>query len=280
MYKDSKWAKEIVSMQESDGKWGWFHTLSRSCSSPLTTEQALRRLSLLGFTKEDACIQKALCYLDSCLMGEKQIPDRREKLHDWDIFVSLMLSTWIRIFTKDNEKANETAKVWAGIITHTFSQGCYDYEKYKQAYVNVWKKAPKGGRLVDFCHFYIVSVLTDCLDEKTQELFLDYIINKQEGIYYIYGGKIAQPPQFQSRQASYYLAAAELLSNYINSGRQLDFIARWLMQNQNISGKWDMGATVYDKVYFPLAISWRKKGDREKDCTARISKLLEKLSAN
>ena len=43
-----------------DGKWGWFHSLSQFYGSPLTTEQAFRRLERLGYTLEDACNQKAV----------------------------------------------------------------------------------------------------------------------------------------------------------------------------------------------------------------------------
>lgn len=50
MHKDTKWAKQIISMQRKDGAWGDFHTLSVSSNSPITTEQALRRLERLGFT--------------------------------------------------------------------------------------------------------------------------------------------------------------------------------------------------------------------------------------
>lgn len=42
-------------------------------------------------------------------------------------------------------------------------------------------------------------------------------------------------------------------------------------------GKWDMGKSVNDKVYFPLSDDWRKKEIREADCTERIEKLLKEL---
>ena len=48
MYKDSKWAKEIISLQDKDGLWGYFHTLSVPKKQPITSEQALRRLQILG----------------------------------------------------------------------------------------------------------------------------------------------------------------------------------------------------------------------------------------
>ena len=66
MHKDTRWAQQIISMQEKDGKWGFFHTPSGSSRRPITTEQALRRLERLGYTIEDICIQKAC---SSCWTG-------------------------------------------------------------------------------------------------------------------------------------------------------------------------------------------------------------------
>ncbi|MGI6537913.1 MAG: hypothetical protein ACOX22_06190 [Caldicoprobacterales bacterium] len=110
-YRNSKWASEIIELQKDDGSWGYFHTLSNpSKRNPITTEQALRRLEILGYTINDKPIIKAVSYMQDCLAGKKSIPDRREKLHDWDIFTALMLSTWIRRFTKNDYNANDIAK--------------------------------------------------------------------------------------------------------------------------------------------------------------------------
>jgi hypothetical protein len=35
-----------------------------------------------------------------CLSGKRQMPDIWGKTHDWEIFTGLMLSAWIRRFTK------------------------------------------------------------------------------------------------------------------------------------------------------------------------------------
>ena len=50
MHKDGKWARNIIALQEDDGKWGCFHSLSKIYNAPITTEQALRRLERLGYT--------------------------------------------------------------------------------------------------------------------------------------------------------------------------------------------------------------------------------------
>ena len=241
MHKDVKWAKQIISLQDSEGKWGSFHTLSQPTAKYITTEQALRRLERLGYTIEDECIQKAVSYMNDCLIGKKSIPDRREKVHDWDIFTSLMLSTWIRRFTKDSPAANKTAKQWADIISGAFLDGIYNHEEYVSAYTDILGLKPKGGRLIDFVSFYPVSLVRDCLDEKTEQ------------------------------------AAVELLSKYVHARHKLNFVIDWLNDNRNEKGKWDMGKMVNDKVYFPLSDDWRKKETREADCTERITNLMVEI---
>lgn len=279
MHKNGKWAKRIMALQESDGKWGCFHTLSQFYGAPITTEQALRRLERLGYTIEDECIQKAVNYMTECLTGKKRIPDPREKIHDWDIFTSLMLSTWIRRFTSNNPYANQVANQWTAIITSAFSGGTYDHQKYTSAYREILGLKPNGGKLIDFVNFYPISLLRDCLDPQTERAVVDYVIHKNDGIYYIYEDCISILPQsFQSKRASRYLAAIELLSAYPHSREYLHFVANWLNNHRNEDGKWDMGKSVNDKLYFPLSDDWRKHKTRESDCTERIGQLLMTLS--
>lgn len=278
MHKGGKWAKQIISLQESDGKWGWFHSLSQFYDAPVTTEQALRRLECLGYTIEDECIQKAVSYMNDCLIGKNSIPDRAEKVHDWNIFTSMILATWIRRFTHDNPHANKVAKQWADVITEAFKGGTYNHEQYVSSYHEILGMKPNGGRLIDFMNFYPISLLRDGLDTQTECAFMDYVLNKDNGIYYIYDKKISVVPQdFESRIASRYLAAIELLTKYKHAKHKLYFVVEWLNDNRNEKGKWDMGKSVNDKMYFPLSDDWRRQETREADCTERIEKLLKEF---
>ena len=280
-YKDSKWAHEIIELQKDDGSWGYFHTLSNpSKRNPITTEQAIRRLQILGYTINDKPVMKAVSYMQDCLAGKKEIPDRREKVHDWDIFTALMLSTWIRRFTKDDYRANEVAAKWAEIISYAFKKGEYDNQLYVEAYKRVLRQPPKGARLLEFTNFYHVSLMADSLEDKTAMHLMDYILQNKSGVYYIYGGKLSILPQeFKSKEASRYIAAIELLARYKNPGcrEKLKFVVEWLNRHKEPDGYWDMGSSVKDGVYFPLSDSWRKKESRIKDCTYRISKLIENI---
>ena len=278
MHTDTKWARKIISLQDDEGKWGYFHSLSQQSNTPMTTEQALRRLKYLGFTIEDNCIQKAVGYMNDCLTHKKEIPDRKEKIQDWEIFSNLMLATWIRLFVDDNVAANRVAQQWAEVITAGFEDGKFDYNKYVAAYEKVIRLPPKGAKILGCTSFYPVSLVTGCLDKKTENAYIEHIINHDDGIYYIYERKIAiLPEEFQSKQASRFLAAIELLSEYEVSRKKLLYVVKWLQHNKNVSGKWDMGSIVNDKIYFPLSDNWRKTETREVDCTERISRILDKL---
>lgn len=146
-------AQKLLSFQLEDGSWGKFHSLGvPTKAEPYTTEQATRRLSILGFTIEDEPIRKAVGYMHRCLTHEVFIRDRREKTHDWDIFTSLMLATWIRRFTKKDELANAVVKAWCDVITSAFQSGGYSQSDYEQAYITAFSKPVKGDRFID-CFF-------------------------------------------------------------------------------------------------------------------------------
>jgi len=280
-YRNSKWASEIIDLQKDDGSWGYFHSLSKPTkNNKITTEQAIRRLEILGYTINDKPVIKAVSYMQDCLTGKKEIPDRREKVHNWDIFTALILSTWIRRFTKDDHNANNVAEKWAEIISRAFEKGSYDHDIYVDTYKKAFQLKPKGGRLLDFANFYHISLLSDSLDDKTASALTDYILQHQSGIYYIYDKQISVLPQtFKSLEASRYISAVEMLAEYKNPGckEKLMFVVEWLNANKEDDGNWDMGASVKDGVKFPLSDSWRKKELRVKDCTYRISKLINKV---
>jgi hypothetical protein len=248
----------------------------------MTTEQALRRLEILGYTIDDKPIKRTVSYMNDCLIGKIKTPDREEKTHNWKIYTELMLSTWIRRFTRENKPANKAALKWRELIDAAFKKGLYDHNEYIAKYENIFetKLNPKAGRLVDFVHFYPVSLLTNLLDREIEARYFKYVVEHDGGMYYIYSGKLnIVPENFQSRNASYYLGAIELLSKYDNPEckKQLQFVVKWLKENMLTKNVWDMGKEAKDGVNFPLSDSWRTDEDRIRDCTYRIGNLLNTL---
>lgn len=282
-FKDGKWARKILEMQNPDGAWGsQFHTLSMPDRRQglITTEQALRRLKILGFTFEDEPIKRAVDCMCACLRGERKIDDYWEKGHDWALFTRMMLSTWVRKFRPEEPLALDFARQWSRVIEKTFSGGEYNAEAYRAAYAEEFRSPIRGGRERDFVDFYHVSLLRGMLSKETESRFLDYVISKPEGIYYIYGGPVLEPPKvFASRETVRYLAALELLLGYSQAAGKLGFAARWLEENQSPDGRWDLGPNAGDGIHLPLSDSWRRRGSRQEDCTRWAGSILEGLRA-
>lgn len=275
-YKNGKWAGEIIGLQKEDGSWGYFHSLAATAAKKqITTEQALRRLSRLGFTKDDEVIKKALNYLNDCLMRNNTIPDRMEKGIDWDIFTNLMLAVGIRNFTHENTIANDIAKKWRLVANSAFEKGKFDQTEYDKAWKDILK--PKNRHIIKLEYYYPVLLLAGEIDTGIEKAYYDYIFGSEKGYYYGHEGSLTNlPEKFQSKQASRFLAAIELFSAHPNNycKEKLQFVAKWLQKNKNDNGKWDMGAEVKDGIYFPLSNSWRTPEARENDCTYRIQNLL------
>ncbi|QQO09933.1 hypothetical protein [Breznakiella homolactica] len=280
-YKNSIWAKRILQLQHDDGSWGYFHTLSNpSPKQPMTTEQALRRLEILGFTYDDKPIRTAVDYLHHCLTGKIQLPDREEKIHNWKIFTDLMLAAWIRRFISNDKTANDIAEKWSEIINAAFKNKVYNNDLYVTTYRNLFGIKPRGDRLVDFVSFYQVSLLTNELNKDLEEAYFDYILEHETGIYYIYNKRLTIfPEKFRSKETGYYIRAIELLAKYDNPElkKKLMFAADWLQENKTEEGKWDLGIKSKDGINFPLSDSWRNENDRIDDCTYRIHSIVNKI---
>lgn len=271
-YRNGKWANQIIFMQHPDGSWGCFHTPRVDSDTPMTTEMALLRLELLGYTAEDECIQRAIAHMET-LLHTGELPEGKEKTSDFEIFVDLIVATRIRRFTDQCESANEIADKWAQVITKAFSSGTYSQTDYDACYTQVFDRKPKGGRLIDFVNVYQLSILPSMLDKQTESLTLDYVLRREDGIYYVYENRLDKAPdEFQSKKASQYLAAIELLTRYGSGKDKLSFAYDWLKTNQRADGTWDMGAAAKDGVYFPLSDRWDKT-TRITDSTHRIAKL-------
>ena len=278
-HKNGKWAKEILDSRNTEGMWGIFHTLSQPVKNkPITTEQAIRRLRILGFTKDDAPIQAVLERMCLCVSGQRKIDNYSEKTHDWPLFEKLMLSAWIRLFEPENEIALNVARQWASIAEKAFSSGQYSKNDDIGAFTLQFGRKPQSGFETGFGMFYHAALLQGVLTPAAESLLLDYYLTRPEGIYYIYEKRLSVLPEaFASKKTSHYLAAIELLSRYRQAPEKLGFVAEWLASNKNEQGQWDLGPTAKDGVYLPLSDSWRKQEDRISDCTERIKNLLQKL---
>lgn len=234
---------------------------------------------MLGLTRADEPVKRALAYMRDCLLGRRQPPDGREKVINWDAFEAHMLAAWIRIFEPDDPLALPVARRWAELITLSFASGGFDADTYACAYRKRIPPLHPREQLIRVPQLYMVHLLKGLLDEATEKRFVDYLIRHEQGIYYVYGQRInVCPAEFASKKTSAYLAALETLAGYTCAAEKLRFAVDWIHRHQDNDGSWDLGASAKDGVYFPLSDSWRKPEDRRRDCSVRIGKLLAALA--
>ncbi len=87
------------------------------------------------------------------------------------------------------------------------------------------------------------------------------------------------PKEFQSVETSRYLEAIDILSGYKLAKEKLGFVVKWLEDNKDENGQWDLGVKAKDNLYFPLSDSWRSAECRKADCTAKIAAIIDKLKS-
>ena len=116
-----------------------------------------------------------------------------------------------------------------------------------------WKgRKPKSEFETGFGMFYHAALLAGVLSPKTESLFLEYYLAKPDGMFYIYDKPLNPPPKaLQSREASRWLAAVEVLSRYGQGKEKLLFAADWLRANQSENGTWDFGEKAGMTSIFP-----------------------------
>jgi hypothetical protein len=283
---NSKWIKQILELQHEDGCWGYFHTLSNPTKAqPMTTEQALQRLCILGLTKDDEPIKRAIAYMERLLTGEIPDPDRIEKSPNWAVNRPRLIAADILRFDRTNKIALGIAKRWVSVMEQACATGAIDFDVYLSCYLNefgipLMKNTDKAKKQCgnDICNYYPAVMYAGLLTERAENAWLYYLMQYHGGMYYVYGMKLNTPPsEFASGQTSYWLAALEVIADYRLASEKLGFARDYLMQNQLSPGVWDLGQQTKDGIYFPISDSWRKAEDRQRDCSARIQKLLDKL---
>jgi len=272
-------AREIISQQKLDGSWGNFHCLSWPVKGQaLSTEQALRRLYILGYTAEDKPIRRAIKYMERHL-GKPVSTIFYEQKHDPKLYTDLMLAAWLRLFVPEHPGAMRIARQWAAVLEADFETGERNQENYLQAFQEQFGKVPNLNApcLMNFFTFYHMILLQDVLSRETENAMLDWMISNPKGMSYVYEKPLNEPPEFLSRGASRYLGALEVLADYKLAPEKLGFAVEWLNAHK-VNGQWDMGAKAKDGVYFPISENWRNLEDRRQDCTQRITKLLYKIT--
>lgn len=262
----------LALMQNPDGGFGRFHSMNSDNS--ITTEKALRRFLFLNLDKDYPIVKKTIEYLKKCLYKEIIVPDRREKVINWDVFEELMFSAWLNVFKVNDEKVTITQSAWKSVIENSIIDNKFNINEYKKQYYLMFGK--KGLREISPSSFYMVCLLTNKLTQNAKQAYFKYIM--EQGIYYIYNKNLFEVPTiFDSKNTIYYLLAIKLISPYANSKDELNFVKTWIYKNRSLGDYWDMPNLKPDGIVFPRADNWRKYENKLKDINSFISEILAEL---
>lgn len=264
--------EKLIEKQQQDGSFGMFHSMSQDNS--ITTEKALRRFLFLDLDKKIPIVQKTIEYLKKCLYHEITIPDRREKVINWDAFEELMFSAWLNLFKVEDCTVYKVQLVWKKVIEDSVIDNQFSMEEYKKQYRCTF--GVKGQREIDPSSFYMASLLVNQLSPKAKQAYFHYLM--EQGIFYIYGNPLTEVPVlFDSKNTIYYLIAIKIVSSYASNKEDLKFILDWLEQNKSLDGDWHMTNLKPDGIVFPISNNWKHHQDKLKDINQFIDSVFVKL---
>lgn len=219
--RDSKWYKQLKAEQWENGSWGRFHTQDTKMANKqkfVTTESALRRAKELSLEKEDEIVHNAIQLLVRYINDEEDWLDVEEHHYGFRTALKAMMAANISLFEPRHPLVQIRKKVCAQNIAKAFANDSLDED--------VWENENRKSDDI-LLRSYMLHVIwllqnNDFLDMETEQKYLDYIWNREEGIYYCTSFPLYKPQTLESKQFLYWLSGLEsvcdftLFPEYIN----------------------------------------------------------------
>lgn len=219
--RDSKWYKQLKAEQWENGSWGRFHTQDTKMANKqkfVTTESALRRAKELSLEKEDEIVHNAIQLLVRYINDEEDWLDVEEHHYGFRTALKAMMAANISLFEPRHPLVQARKKVCAQNIAKAFINESLDED--------VWENENrKSDDILLRSYMQHVTWLlqnNDFLDMETERKYLDFIWNREDGIYYCTRSPLYKPQKLESKQFLYWLSGLEsvcdftLFSEYIN----------------------------------------------------------------
>ncbi|HJN51999.1 MAG: hypothetical protein QGI68_12000 [Pseudomonadales bacterium] len=279
---NTRFAKELGESQEKNGTWGRFHTQDTRAKKKFpTTEKAIERALAVGLDNEDRILKRTTEFIEAHLQGGATWSDHPEK-HDnpalWEYAIKAISAANLSLIDRDHPLVAEQAQRFAGAAKEAFRTENYDRDKELQFHVKASgiESRSHGSCLTKYGLLLLSS--KDCLlPGQVETRLLDFVLHKEDGIYYTYGGCLQDPPLVRERHFPRWLAAHEILSRFVTWPALAEQAVRWIWEQQNENGLWDFGGNTPRDNYFPLSDNWKRKTNRAIDCSVRTLILLNRF---
>ncbi len=275
--KSCSWVQELERTQHSNGSWGRFHSRDSSLKQRFpTTELALYRARALGLDKFDPLNQKTIYWMEMILQGQTDWSDPDEKHEGWTINKRFITAATLALVDPSNPLIHPLAERWVEVVKRTFQKGAYDPIAERQAHreINGIHTRGKYLKLAALYPLVLLSVPSVKLDNELESSFLNWVCQKADGIYYVYGRSMLHPPELTNAHFQNWLDGVSLLSRF-KFGRLLCSPAiNWLWAQREDDGLWDFGPSARRQLAFPLSESWRNLIDRKIDSSISVLQTL------
>lgn len=264
----------LRSEQRADGGWGRFHSMDSALRRHFpTTEMAVDRALALGLDADSPLLQSAAEHMSSILRGESTWSDRVELDPAFPQGVRVITAGVLSTVDPARPEIAPVWDDWAGIATTAFAGGQYSLVAEQQAERRLWGVSFRGGYLQAIQTLNLLGNWSRTLPDGLGRMIVDWLWNRRRGIGYL-EANMRWPDQ--SRRFENWLKSLEVLASL--SGWQTvaaDGIA-WLWERRGGDGLWDFARGLPTGRWFPLADSWRAKGQREVDHSTRVLILLRR----
>ena len=278
---NSRWVKQLEDAQEVNGSWGRFHSQDTKVKKPFrTTEEAIRRALALGLTAQDEVLKRAIGYMEAIMEGREHWTDQAEKHEGWPVNIRVITAATLATIVPDHPLLVEFQNRWLEILHRTFASGSYDPLVERQAHRELHGIVTPGKylHLGMLYPLLILSSIPGGLPTRLEQSLLQWLWNREEGIYYVTPRSLNRFPDIDSPTFPAWLDGLELISRFMNGRQVVSRALDWINAQKNSGGFWDLGPRARTSIYFPLSEDWRIPGKRVIDGSVRILLLLKKFS--
>lgn len=276
----SKWYRQLADEQWEDGSWGRFHSMDSHVPGKqkfVTTEAALRRMHELALTKDDPMVLKSVQLMERYVRGEETWSDNVEKHHDngkSHLHSRFFLSAAdLSQFDPLNPAILPYRDICVKQLEKAFATDAFD----EKAWMN--DNLDYTGICLEAYMVYPLWLVqnTDCLSDELQRKYLNYIWNRQKGIYYISHSSVSQKLSLEDKGFTTWLSALEALSGFSLFGEFMkDGVYDHLISEMERLMKSEISLPPAHPITGHYAENWRDKNARKSDMLLRILRILVK----
>lgn len=274
---------ELVSTQRKDGNWGRFHSRDGTDKrTAYTTETAVERGLALGLDAECTVFRRAISYMISVLEGIVVWPDPPEKNDRWPVGVQLITAATLAQVDPGNRSVDKVWEVWFEIARRAFASGSYDAHAEILAHRELTGASVKDSYLT-IHNRYSLSLLaarSRQIPMELQRAIVKWIWRREKGVGYLHVALHDLPECSSSSRMERWMRSLEILSGFECWTQFSGEAVEWLWKSREKNDLWDFGSKGRCSTYYPLSESWRKKENRQIDCSTRALSLLRRFYPN